>query len=73
MLFAVSVIAYLAIIQGIGLLLQYVSGESDFYTTRGVFIGMIIPLGLALAFVYGVAAHLGRLRPALRDDRPTQR
>ncbi|WP_433593775.1 CPBP family glutamic-type intramembrane protease [Nocardia sp. CA-145437] len=72
-LFAVAVVAYLAIIQGLGLILKNITGESDFYTSRGVFFGMIIPLALALAFVYGVTAYLGRLRPVLRDDRPTQR
>ncbi|MFE3079571.1 CPBP family intramembrane glutamic endopeptidase [Nocardia tengchongensis] len=72
-LFAIAVVVYLAIIQGIGLLVQNLSDESDFDTTRGVFFGMIIPLGLALVFVYGLAAYLGRLRPVLRDDHPTQR
>ncbi|MFE5285174.1 hypothetical protein ACFRAQ_09425 [Nocardia sp. NPDC056611] len=72
-LFAVAVVAYLAIIQGLGLILKNITGERDFYSSRGVFFGMIIPLALALAFVYGVTTYLGRLRPVLRDDRPTRR
>ncbi|MEU0540395.1 CPBP family intramembrane glutamic endopeptidase [Nocardia sp. NPDC005978] len=70
--FAAIVVVYLAIIQGGGILLSKLSGEDDFFTTRGVFFGMIIPLGVALAFTYGIAAYLGWLRPVLRDDRPVQ-
>ncbi|QLY29176.1 CPBP family intramembrane metalloprotease [Nocardia huaxiensis] len=71
-MFAAVVIAYLAIIQGGGILMKHLSGEEDFLSTRGVFYGMIIPLGVALAFTYGVIAYLGWLRPVLHDDRPTR-
>ncbi|WP_336083941.1 CPBP family intramembrane glutamic endopeptidase [Nocardia sp. SSK8] len=71
-LFAVIVVVYLATIQLGGLAVQHLSGEDDFFTTRGVVFGMIIPLGVALAFTYGVIAYLGWLRPVLRDDRPTR-
>lgn len=71
-LFAVIVVVYLVIIQGGGLLLVRLAGEENFLTTRGVVFGMVIPLGVALAFTYGIAAYLGWLRPVLHDDRPTR-
>lgn len=71
-MFAVIVLAYLAIIQGGGILMKHLSGEDDFLSTRAVCYGMIIPLGAALAFTYGVIAYLGWLRPVLHDDRPTR-
>ncbi|WP_067685860.1 CPBP family intramembrane glutamic endopeptidase [Nocardia jejuensis] len=71
-LFAVIVVVYLVIIQGGGLWLTELVGEDDFLTTRGLLYGMIIPLGVALAFTYGVISYLGWLRPVLRDDRPTR-
>ncbi|MFE5474261.1 CPBP family intramembrane glutamic endopeptidase [Nocardia sp. NPDC056541] len=70
--FALVVIAYLAIIQLGGLLMTALTGEDDFLSTRAVFYGMIIPLGVALAFTYGVIAYLGWMRPVLHDDRPTR-
>lgn len=70
--FALVVIAYLAIIQLGGLLMTALTGEDDFLSTRAVFYGMIIPLGVALAFTYGAIAYLGWMRPALHDDRPTR-
>ncbi|MGW4245296.1 CPBP family intramembrane glutamic endopeptidase [Nocardia sp. NPDC004722] len=71
-LYAVIVIAYLAIIQFGGIWMKHLSGESDFRSTRAVLYGMIIPLGAALLFTYGVIAYLGWLRPVLRDDRPVR-
>ncbi|WP_278264304.1 CPBP family intramembrane glutamic endopeptidase [Nocardia sp. AG03] len=71
-MFAVIVVVYLAIIQLGGLALEQLSGEDDFFTTRGVVFGMILPLGAALAFTYGVITYLGWLRPVLHDDRPTR-
>lgn len=71
-LFAVVVIVYLAIIQLGGLLMTALTGAEDMLTTRAVFFGMIIPLGVALAFTYGVIAYLGWLRPVLHDDHPTR-
>ena len=70
--FAVVVLVYLAIIQGVGLLIGQLT-DTDLTTTRGVVLGLWIPLGLALAFTYGVVAWLGWWRPVLRDDRPVQR
>ncbi|MFI7530417.1 CPBP family intramembrane glutamic endopeptidase [Nocardia salmonicida] len=71
-MFAAIVITYLLIIQGGGLILARLSGEDDFFTTRALVFTMIIPLGVALAFTYGVIAYLGWLRPVLHDDRPTR-
>ncbi|MEU8900421.1 CPBP family intramembrane glutamic endopeptidase [Nocardia sp. NPDC048505] len=71
-MFAVVVIVYLAIIQAGGIAMNHLSGEDDFLTTRGVVYGMIIPLGVALAFTYAVIAYLGWVRPVLHDDRPTR-
>src|SRR5207344_497721 len=65
---------YLAIIQGVGLLLQHaVLGDAhDFHTTRHVIVGMWIPLGLALLFTYAIVGWLGWWRPVLHDDRPVR-
>ncbi|MFI8974906.1 type II CAAX prenyl endopeptidase Rce1 family protein [Nocardia asteroides] len=71
-LFAAVVVVYLAIIQLGGLLMTALTGEEGFLSTRAVFFGLIIPLGVALAFTYGVIAYLGWLRPVLHDDHPTQ-
>lgn len=71
-MFALIVIVYLAIIQLGGLLMTALTGEDDFLSTRAVFYGMIIPLGVAVAFTYGVIAYLGWMRPVLHDDRPTR-
>ncbi|WP_280306069.1 CPBP family intramembrane glutamic endopeptidase [Nocardia neocaledoniensis] len=71
-MYAVIIVVYLAIVQGGGILMRHLSGEDDFRSTRAVFYGMIIPLGVALAFTYAVIAYLGWLRPVLRDDRPVQ-
>lgn len=74
-LFAALVIAYLAIIQGGGLLMQRLVdvGDDPFTTTKGIAVTMVIPLSVALVFTYGAAAALGRLRPVLRDDHPVNR
>ncbi|MFB7718485.1 CPBP family intramembrane glutamic endopeptidase [Nocardia sp. NPDC056100] len=71
-LYAAIVVVYLAIIQGGGIWMKHLSGEDDFRSTRAVFYGMIIPLGAALIFTYGVIAYLGWLRPVLREDRPVR-
>ncbi|MBL1073740.1 CPBP family intramembrane metalloprotease [Nocardia sp. 2] len=71
-IFAGIVLVYLAIIQGGGILMRHLSGEDDFLSTRAVFYCMIIPLGVALAFTYGVISYLGWLQPVLHDDQPTR-
>ncbi|WP_280182445.1 CPBP family intramembrane glutamic endopeptidase [Nocardia cyriacigeorgica] len=71
--FAVIVVGYLAIIQFGGFLFGRLGDEDDILSTRGVVFTMLIPLGLALLFTYGVIAALGWWRPALVDDRPVNR
>lgn len=72
--FAVVVIAYLAIIQGGGLLIRTLrDGDDSFVTTEGVIVNMWVPLGAALLFTYGLVAWLGWWEPVMRDDRPVQR
>ncbi len=71
--FAVIVVAYLAVIQIGTPLIGGWADEDDILTTRGVVFTMIIPLGLALVFAYGVVAALGWWRPVIKDDRPVSR
>jgi membrane protease YdiL (CAAX protease family) len=66
---AAIIVAYVAIIQGLGLL----SGVDDFATTGDVAGGLLLPVGASLVFVYAVVAALGWWRPVLVDDRPVQR
>ena len=72
--FAAIVIAYLAIIKGVG----YVAGQiwntdDGLYTTRDVIVQMWVPLGAALLFTYAVVAVLRWWDPVLRDRHPVQR
>ena len=46
-------------------------GDEAMTTTRGVLLGMWLPLGIALLSTYGVVAGLGWWRPVVRDERPT--
>lgn len=74
-LFLAIVIVYLAIIQVGGIITKNVADvEGDGFTTNDVLIWvMIVPLAVALIFVYTTIAVLGRLRPVMRDDRPVQK
>ncbi|NHP16934.1 CPBP family intramembrane metalloprotease [Rhodococcus sp. KBW08] len=71
--FAVVVVVYLAIIQFGGSLIEGWGNEDETLTTRGVVFTMLIPLGIALVFTYGVVAALGWWRPVIKDDRPVNR
>ncbi|NHC13130.1 CPBP family intramembrane glutamic endopeptidase [Motilibacter deserti] len=72
--FGAVVVAYLAIIAGVGRLVRAVADlDDELTTTRGVQLTMWVPLGLALLFTYAVVAVLGWWRPVLRDDRPVRR
>ena len=71
--FAVVVIAYLAIIKGVGYAVGEIWDVDDLHTTKNVILGMWLPLGAAFLFTYAVAAYLGWLRPVLHDDRPVPR
>lgn len=73
--FAIVVIAYLAIIQVGGLIIRSAVGtDADTTTTTyGVLVSLVLPLGVALLFVYGVVAYLGWWRPVMHDDKPVNR
>ena len=72
--FAAIVIAYLAIIKGVGYLASQVWDTDDgLYTTRDVVVQMWVPLGAALLFTYAVVAALRWWDPVLRERHPVQR
>ena len=72
--FAVIVIAYLAIIKGVGYIAGQVWDTDDgLYTTRDVIVQMWVPLGAALLFTYAVVAVLRWWDPVLRERHPVQR
>ncbi|MCX5043083.1 CPBP family intramembrane metalloprotease [Aldersonia sp. NBC_00410] len=71
--FAGIVIAYLVIIQLGGILIERWSDEDDIFTTRAVIFAMLIPIGLALVFTYGVIARLGWWRQVFVEERPVNR
>ena len=68
------VIAYLAIIQGLGTLLEVDTHGADtqFPTAESVLRGGVIPIGLSVVFGAAVATWLGWWPEILRDDRPVQ-
>ncbi len=60
--------------QGVGLLAK--RGLEDFdsvQTSEQVALGLLVPIGSSLVFVYAVVAALGWWRPVFVDDRPVQR
>ncbi|QCQ89838.1 CPBP family intramembrane glutamic endopeptidase [Rhodococcus sp. SGAir0479] len=71
--FGAIVVVYLAIIQFGSRAIAGWADESDVLTTRGVVFTMVVPLGIALLFTYGVVLALGWWRPVLEDDRPVGR
>ena len=74
--FIAIVVVDLAILQGVGALGQaQLDGfeEGRFRTSEEVALGLLLPVGLSVAFVYAVVAALGWWRPVLVDDRPVQR
>ncbi|NRQ49230.1 CPBP family intramembrane metalloprotease [Aeromicrobium sp. YC3-14] len=76
-MFVAIVVIYLAIIQLGGLIggtIADADAQGDAMATNEVVIWVLImPLTVALVFVYATVAALGRLRPVLRDDRPVQK
>jgi len=74
-MFGVVVLIYLAIIQGVGLVTLGLADLDDgkLLTVRQVLSAFWIPLGLALAFTFGVITFLRWWRPVLHDDQPVQR
>ncbi len=72
--FAGIVIAYLAIIDGVGRLVKQVwDVDEGLYTTKDVIVQMWLPLGAALLLTYVVVAALGWWDPVLREPHPVQR
>jgi membrane protease YdiL (CAAX protease family) len=70
--FLVVVLVYIAIIQGVGLLIGVDTGDSDspFPTTQSLVRNALIPIGLSIAFGVAVATWLGWWCEIIRDDRP---
>jgi CAAX protease family protein len=74
--FIAILVVDLAILQGVGALGQAgLDGFDDghFRTSEQVALGLLLPVGLSVVFVYGVVAALGWWRPVFVDDRPVQR
>ena len=74
--FIAIVIVDLAIIQGVGRLGEAgLDGVEDGHlrTSEQVALGLLLPVGLSVVFVYAVVAVLGWWRPVFVDDRPVQR
>lgn len=73
--FVVVAIAYLAIIKGAGLLTEDRADVEDgrLLTVGNVVWGMIVPLGIACAFVYLVITYLGWWRTVVHDPKPVRR
>ena len=73
--FLAIVVVYLAIIKGVGALME--SGldgfDGHFRTTEQVALALLVPIGVSVVFVYAVVAALGWWRPVFVDDRPVQR
>ena len=70
------VVVDLLILEGIGKLGQArLEGfeHGQLQTSREVALGLLLPVGLSVVFVYAVIAALGWWRPVLVDDRPVQR
>ena len=74
--FIAIVVVDLAILQGVGAIAQSgLEGFEDghFRTSEQVALGLLLPVGLSVVFVYAVVAALGWWRPVFVDDRPVQR
>jgi len=73
--FVVIVVVDLVILQGVGALGQAgLDGFEDGHvrTSEQVALGLLLPVGLSVVFVYAVVAVLGWWRPVFVDDRPVQ-
>ena len=74
--FAVVVIAYLAIIQLGGRVIDRAADIDEshgFVTTHYLLLSLWIPIGVSLVFTYAVVIWLGWLRFVLHDDQPVNR
>jgi hypothetical protein len=70
--FLVVVAVYVAIIQGVGLLIGVDTGDSDsqFPTTQSIARNALIPIGLSIAYAVAIATWLGWWSEIVRDDCP---
>jgi membrane protease YdiL (CAAX protease family) len=70
--FLAVVVVYVAIIQGVGLLVGVDTGDSDsqFPTSESLARNALIPIGLSIAYAVAVATWLGWWGEIVRDDRP---
>jgi membrane protease YdiL (CAAX protease family) len=70
--FLVVVVVYVAIIQGVGLLIGVDTGDSDsqFPTTQSIVRNALIPIGLSIVYAVAIATWLGWWGEIVRDDRP---
>ena len=72
-LFAVIVVAYLSIIQGVGLLARKIWDVDDsLVTTKDVVVNLWVPLGCALFFTYLVVTALHWWHPVLHEPHRVQ-
>lgn len=71
--FALVIVAYLAIIQLGGIGIGKLTDEDDIYSTGGVVFTMILPLGITLVFTFVVVSYLKWWQPVMRDDKPVRR
>ena len=70
---ALVIVVYLAIIQGLGLLLAVDTGDDPYPTTEAVVRGGLIPIAASLLYAAGVASWLGWWPAIVRSDKPVQR
>lgn len=73
--FLIVAAVYVAIIQGVGLLIGVDSGDGDspFPTGEALLRNALIPIGLSVVFGIAVATWLGWWDEILHDDRPVRR
>ena len=72
---AIAIVAYLAIIKCVGTLTTDRADLVDdvFATTGNVVWGLVVPLGAAFVFVYGLITYLGWWPAVFHDPKPVQR
>jgi len=70
---ALVIVVYLAIIQGLGLLIGIDTGDAPYPTAESVVRGGLIPIAASLLYAAGVASWLGWWPAIVRSDKPVQR
>ena len=66
------ILVYLAIIQGLGLLIGVDTGDDQFPTAESVVRGGLIPIAVSMLYAAGVATWLGWWPAIVRSDKPVQ-